>query len=280
MVIDGKAIAQSILESLKNRVKELKEQGITPHLAVVLIGDDESSKAYVRQKELKINEIGGAITIHRFKDHFTQDELLKLIEELNADPIVHGIIVQRPLPSHIDKNKITDATNKNKDVDGFCDNTPFDAPIALAVWRILKEVYKQIGDQDLTQDEWIKNKNVAIIGKGQTAGMPIINFFKKRELPLSIIDSTTSNRNDILQKADILISAVGKEDVVTSDILKDGVILIGVGMGRGVDGKMHADYAEEEIAEKAVFYTPVPGGVGPVNVAMLLSNLIKATENN
>jgi methylenetetrahydrofolate dehydrogenase (NADP+)/methenyltetrahydrofolate cyclohydrolase len=280
MKINGKEIAQDILDNLKKRVGELEEEGITPHLAVVLIGDDESSKAYVRQKELKANEIGAAITIHRFKNNFTESELLDLINELNNDPIVHGIIIQRPLPPHIDKNKVTNFTNIHKDVDGFCDNTPFDAPVALAVWRILKEVYIQLGNADITLEEWVKSKRVTIMGKGQTAGMPIITFFDKRDLPITVIDSKTENKDEILQNTDILISAVGKEHVISDEIIKNDVILIGVGMHRGVDGKMHADYSEENISTKAAFYTPVPGGVGPVNVAMLLSNLVKSCENN
>jgi methylenetetrahydrofolate dehydrogenase (NADP+)/methenyltetrahydrofolate cyclohydrolase len=280
MVVDGKQIAQGVLDNLKKRVEELNEGGITPHLAVILIGDDESSKAYVRQKELKINEIGGAITIHRFKNNFSESELLELINKLNNDPIVHGIIIQRPLPPHIDKDKVTNATTREKDVDGFCADTLFDAPVAQAVWRILKEVYMQIGDNDSSFEEWLKVKKVAIMGKGQTAGMPIINFFDRKNIPLTIIDSKTDNKAEIIQDADILISAVGKEHVITNDMIKAGVILVGVGMGRGIDGKMHGDYIEEEVSSKAAFYTPVPGGVGPVNVAMLLSNLIKSSENN
>lgn len=280
MVIDGKQIAQGILDNLRKRVGELIEEGITPHLAVILIGDDESSKAYVRQKELKIHEIGGAITIHRFKNNFSESELLELINKLNNDPTVHGIIIQRPLPSHIDKNKVTSATNTEKDVDGFCEDTPFDSPVALAVWRILKEVYTQVGNSDIALEEWIKTKHVTILGKGQTAGIPIINFFDRKDLPISIIDSKTETPDKITQNSDILISAIGKESFVKSSMIKDGVILIGVGMSRGADGKIHGDYNEEDIAHKASFYTPVPGGVGPVNVAMLLSNLIKSSENN
>ena len=168
----------------------------------------------------------------------------------------------------------------DKDVDGFCESTPFDAPVALAVWRILKEVFKQIGDQDILLEDWVKAKKVAIIGKGQTAGMPIITFFKKKGLPLTIIDSKTDNKSEIIQNADIIISAVGKDSVITKEMIKDDVILLGVGMHRGTDGKMQGDYEEGEISSKASFYTPVPGGVGPVNVAMLLSNLLKAAENN
>jgi methylenetetrahydrofolate dehydrogenase (NADP+)/methenyltetrahydrofolate cyclohydrolase len=286
MVIDGKAIAQHILDKLKVRVEELKQEGITPHLAVILIGDDESSKAYVRQKELKIQEIGAAITTHRFKSNFSEDELLALIEELNDDPIVHGIIIQRPLPSQIDGKKVTDATDTNKDVDGFGKDTPYDAPIALAVWRILREVYSSNEvrsshtNSDTNLEEWLESKKIVILGKGQTAGMPIIKFFAKKDQPLTIVDSQTENREELIKAADIVICAVGKEDVVTSIMLKDDAILVGVGMRRGDDGKLQGDYDETEIANKAAFYTPVPGGVGPVNVAMLLSNLVKASENN
>jgi len=280
MVIDGKQIAQSILDSLKGRVQELEEGGITPHLAVILVGDDESSKAYVRQKELKVNEIGAAITVRRFKSNFSEAELLQLISELNDDPIVHGIIVQRPLPPQIDRNKITEATNSDKDVDGFCENTLFDAPVALAVWRILKEIHRTSGDQELSLEDWVKSKNIAIIGKGQTAGMPIIKFFDRKNLPLDVIHSKTEDKNEKIKNADILITAVGKENVVKGEMLKSGTILLGVGMGRGEDGKIHGDYNEEDVSTSAGFYTPVPGGVGPVNVAMLLSNLLKAAENN
>lgn len=279
MVIDGKAIAQKILDGLKIKVSKLKEEGVTPHLAVVLIGHNESSKAYVRQKELKLSQIGGTITIHRFKGQVTEAELLDLIDKLNYDPIIQGIIIQRPLPPHIDARKVTNATSPTRDVDGFCDNAPFDAPVALAVWRILREVYKQTTDQELTQDEWLKSKKIVILGKGQTAGQPIIKFFRKKNLPITVVDSKTPDREQLIKAADIIISAVGRKRIVTGEMIKDGVILIGVGMRRGEDGKMRGDYVEEEVFQKAAYYTPVPGGVGPVNVAMLLSNLIKAAEN-
>ncbi|CAN5167798.1 bifunctional methylenetetrahydrofolate dehydrogenase/methenyltetrahydrofolate cyclohydrolase FolD [soil metagenome] len=277
MLIDGRLIAQSVFDNLTKKVGELKEEGITPHLAVILIGDDPSSKAYVRQKELKLTQIGGAITTHRFSNSFTQEELVRLIKELNDDSIVHGIIVQRPLPPQIDKDVITDATSPEKDVDGFLDNSPFEPPIAMAVMRILREIFKQTNQQGDLHD-WLKTKKIAIIGKGYTAGAPIIKLFTNHEIPLTIIDSSTTNRQEILASSDIVISAVGKTETLKADELKDGVIVIGVGMHRGEDDKLHGDYDEESIGTKAAFYTPVPGGIGPVNVAMLLVNLIKAAE--
>jgi len=278
MKIDGKAIAQHVLDGLSKRVGELREGGITPHLAVVLIGNDESSKAYVRQKELKTQQIGAAITIHRFQQNFSQDELLTLIEELNNDPIVHGIIIQRPLPPQIDKDKVTTTTVSEKDIDSFREDSPFDPPVALAVWRILREVHSHTDQSQIPLNHWLKTKRIVILGKGQTAGLPIIKLFLRRAVPLTIVDSKTENRQEALSHADIIISAVGKPHVLTGTEIKQGAILIGVGIFRGEDEKMHGDYQEEVIMDKAGYYTPIPGGVGPVNVAMLLSNLIKAAE--
>ncbi|HVZ59031.1 MAG TPA: bifunctional 5,10-methylenetetrahydrofolate dehydrogenase/5,10-methenyltetrahydrofolate cyclohydrolase, partial [Patescibacteria group bacterium] len=252
--------------------------GITPHLAVVLIGDDASSHAYVRQKELKMQQIGGIVTTHRFQSDFTQEKLVTLIEELNKDATVHGIIIQRPLPPHIDKDLISTITAQEKDVDGFKTDSPFAPPVALAVWRILKEIHAQSNTDDQFET-WLKNNKIALIGKGVTAGQPIIHFLTKRHIPFTVISSQTDNREDLIRKATIIISAVGKPHVITPEMISPGVILIGVGMFKGDDGKMHADYEEEETEPKASFYTPVPGGVGPVNVAMLLSNVIKAAES-
>lgn len=280
MKIDGKAIAQNILASLTRRVGELREEGITPHVAVVLIGEDESSKAYVRQKKVKAQQIGAAITIKHFQQNFTQEELLELIKELNTDPIIHGIIIQRPLPPHIDKDAVTKAVSPEKDIDSFRDDSPFEPPIALAVWRILREVYQEVGELEGSLDNWLKGKHIVILGKGQTAGSPIIKFFRHREIPLTIVDSKTKNRAEVIASGDIVVSAVGKPQVLTGSDLKKGVILIGVGMFRGEDEKLHGDYEEADVAEQTSFYTSIPGGVGPVNVAMLMSNLINAASNS
>lgn len=280
MKIDGKEIALHIFENLMNRVKDLSEEGITPHLAVILVGDDESSKAYVRQKELKIGEIGAAITIHRLDNTIRQEELIKLIDTLNHEPTVHGIIIQRPLPAHIDGDAITNATETNKDVDGFCTNSPFDPPIALAVWKILKEIHRKIPSSSEAMPEWLKRQRIVILGKGKTAGLPITNYFKKMKITLVIIDSTTEHRDEPLSSADIIISAVGKRGVLSNREFKNESILIGVGMGKNDEGKLEGDYTEEEVVNKVGYYTTVPGGVGPVNVAMLLQNLVHAAEVN
>ncbi|MBI5044502.1 MAG: bifunctional 5,10-methylenetetrahydrofolate dehydrogenase/5,10-methenyltetrahydrofolate cyclohydrolase [Candidatus Levybacteria bacterium] len=277
MIIDGKALAQHILDNLAKRVEELKEGGITPHLAVVLIGDDESSKAYVRQKELKIHQIGAAITINRFENNFTEEQLLSLIATLNEDPTIHGIIIQRPLPEHIDNHTVTMSTVAEKDVDGFRDDSPFDPPVGLAVWRILKEIQHH-KHADTSVEKWAQTQRIVLLGKGRTAGQPIMKLLREHKVPFTLIDSKTEQRKELLNHADIIISAVGKKNIVTKDDLNHNASLIGVGMFRGDDGKMHADYDEEEIENAVAYFTPVPGGVGPVNVAMLLSNLVDAAS--
>lgn len=273
MVIDGKAIAQDILDSLSKKIEALKETGVVPHVAVILIGDDASSTAYVKQKELKVKQIGAEISVFRYTPEITEDELLTKIEELNTNKNIHGIIIQRPLPAHIDPQKITNATFVKKDIDGFAADSPFDPPVALAVWKCLE----QVKDTSLTTKEWLEDKKIVILGKGQTAGKPIIRYFQKQNLLFTVIDSKTEDREYLIKDADIIISAVGKENVITQDMIKPGVILIGVGMFQNREGKLRGDYVAEDISEKAGSYTPVLGGVGPINVAMLLSNLVKAT---
>ncbi len=275
MKLDGKVIAQKILDELKKRVGELEKKGVSPHFAVILIGDDASSTAYVKQKELKSLEAGIKISVFRFNSMLSEKELLTKLHDLNYDPSIHGIIIQRPLPLHIDPQKITDATFLEKDVDGFSKNSPFSAPVALAVMRLLEESK----DEDISLNSWLSTKKIVVIGKGKTAGMPIINEFKKRQIPLTIIDSKTENKNFILKEADIIISAVGKKDVLTSQKIKKGSIIIGVGMFLE-EGKLRGDYSSKDIAEKAAFYTSVPGGVGPINVAYLLANVIDAAERS
>ncbi len=277
MVIDGKALASNILDNLKIRVGELGKKGITPHLVVILVGDDGASTAYVRQKELKAELINVEITVLRYGSEITEQQLLLKLNELNDDKTIHGIIIQQPLPSHISTEKIVAATYPQKDVDGFHKDSPFTPPIALAVWNILEKVKIQSGIRT-SLTEWLQSKKLIIIGKGQTAGTPIITYLKRQNITPRIIDSKTEQKDEYLKSADIVISAVGKPHILRATMMKKGVIVIGVGMDKVEDGKMHADYDEDEIVKIASYYTPVPGGVGPVNVAMLLSNLVLATE--
>ena len=314
MKIDGQQIAAKILLGLKIRVEKLKEKGIIPHLAIILVDSDPASLAYVNQKEIKGKIIGAKITVKHLSYQITKSSLLSTMNQFNNDNNVHGVIVQRPLPSRIDTKEISQTINLNKDVDGFLKDSKFNPPIALAVLRILEEIYwkksearnpksetnpnDQISNNKNVLDfehsnfgivssfdirisnfvNWLKSKKIVIIGKGETGGQPVINMFKKMHAEPIIIDSKTTNPQALTKKSDIIISAVGKPDVVKPEMIKKGVILISVGLHKGEDGKLHGDYDEEKIKDIASFYTPTPRGVGPVNVAMLLENLITAAE--
>ena len=282
MIIDGRKIAQEILDNLAKHVDQLKEKNITPHLHIITLTTDSASEAYVGQKEIKGEQIGAQITIENLNPTTPEDVLLEKIAKLNSDSNVHGIIIQRPFSPHINEDKIANSINPDKDVDGFHPDSKFSPPISEAVLKVLQFVKStsEVGEADTSEvNAWLKNKKIAVIGRGVTAGNPVIKTLQKIEIEPEIITSQTQNKEEILKNSDILIGAVGKSDVIEAKNLKKGVILIGVGMFRGDDGKFHSDYDEEDIKDIASFYTPTPGGVGPVNVAMLLTNLVKATEN-
>jgi methylenetetrahydrofolate dehydrogenase (NADP+)/methenyltetrahydrofolate cyclohydrolase len=284
MKIDGKQIALQIYENLKNRVGELHKKGITPHLAVILIGNNPSSQSYVAQKRKWAEYIDALVTIHHYKETVSHEEIRNKIQQLNQDATVHAILLQRPVPPQINENELELLINPQKDIDGFHPDSPYTLPVALAVIKILMYIYKEKFPGGETSQEksefltWLKNQKIAILGKGQTAGQPISNYLTKLNVSFHKIDSQTINPVEITTSADIIISAVGKENIITPHNSKLGAILIGVGLFKGNDGKMHGDYNEEAIKDTAEFYTPTPGGVGPVNVAMLMDNLITATE--
>lgn len=312
MKVDGKALAEQIFINLATRVKALQKHGITPHLAVILVGENPASVSYVKRKEKKASEIGAKATVINLELRITNEELRGRIEKLNQNSNIHGVIIQRPLPQHIDNQMVNQTVDLQKDIDGFSKNSPFIMPLAQAVLFILEHIFLSIKNNQTSQkfdrtqtwskefesrginvvnlrgcrswqtDEsfisWLKEKNIVVIGKGQTGGGPTISLLKKLGIEPTIIDSKTENVEDLTRSADIMVSAIGKSGVIKPEMLKKGVVLVGVGMHKGEDGKMHGDYDEEEIKNIASYYTPIPGGVGPVNVAMLLSNLIQAAE--
>lgn len=299
MKLHGTQIASRIYENLEKKVHQLQRKGIRPHLSVLFVGDDPASEAYVHQKKKRGEQIGAVVDVLVFPKNVSQRELVVRIKELNRNKSVHGIIVQRPLPSHIDEQAIDEAVALEKDIDGFLPESPYQEPIALAVDALLKEALKTIASQPFHKDQislnvaeyanvddyiqreykaWIQQKNVVVIGKGKTGGTPIINYFHSLGVQPLIIDSKTQDPDAITKQADIIVSTVGKPDVLTKDMIKKGSILIAIGMYKGEDGKLHGDYEEEDIENVAEVYTSVPGGVGPVNVAMLLANLIDAAE--
>jgi len=268
MIIDGKEIAEKILTHLSGDVTHQKEKGVTPILAVILIGNDPSSESYVKQKEKTAQKIGADLHIIRYGQTVTKHEIQEKIIELNTDPKIHGIIIQRPIPKHIQDETLLNSINPEKDVDGFVPGSPFDVPVAKAITHILESI----------PNIELKKKHIVVIGRGETAGKPIACYFLVNGYSLSVIHSETKpeERKELLKQADIIISCVGKPNTVLSDEIQRGVILISVGIHRGQDEKLHGDYDEPSIASIASYYTPTPGGVGPINVACLMENLVKA----
>lgn len=285
MIIDGRQIAQEILDDLKRKVEKLRTNNVRPHLYIITLTTDSASESYVGQKKKKGEEIGAKITIENLDPATSTDSLLGKINKLNNDKSVHGIIVQRPFSPQIDEQKIANSINPEKDVDGFHPESKFDPPISESVLRILEEIYIQTCEvkasltSQVNFDDWLKSQKIAVIGRGVTAGGPIIKTLIKLGVQPLIVSSQTQSRAEILKSSDIIICAVGKTGTVRGIDIKKGSVLIGVGMFKGKDGKFHSDYEENEIKDIVSFYTPTPGGVGPVNVAQLLSNLIKAAEN-
>jgi len=249
MRIDGKKLAEHILNTVRARICSLR---VTPVLAVVQIGNNPASLVYIRQKHIAAKKIGARIII---------SNTISDVDRFNNDPEIHGIIVQRPVPPKTPEYAVT----LKKDVDGFEKKSPFDVPVALAVSEIIRSVRSV-------------PKTYAVIGRGETAGGPIFRYLQKHQCKISLIHSQTKNPDNILKNADCVISCVGKKQVIHRQQIKPGAILIGVGIWKDPAGRLHGDYEEAEIADTAYAYTPTPGGVGPVNVACLMQNLVEACK--
>ena len=277
MIIDGRAISSQILEDLKKRVKKLKAKGVTPTLAVILIGDQKASAIYVRQKEIKAKGVGVDPQIYRFEDHITNEEIETLVKKLDKNPKIHGIILQRPAPPQIRVEEIEEFISPVKEVDGFGINSIYAVPVAAATLKMIENAYDNLNINEPFID-WLKSKKVVVIGKGETGGKTIIQILRKNGVEPFIVDSKTENKDARIKEGDIVVSAVGKSGVVTGLNLKKGAILVGVGIF-SQDGKTRGDYEESEIENIASFYSPTPGGVGPVNVSMLMENVVEASEN-
>jgi methylenetetrahydrofolate dehydrogenase (NADP+) / methenyltetrahydrofolate cyclohydrolase len=282
MVIDGRTLADGIIESLKRNVAALKQSGITPTLAVILVGDDPGSIAYIRQKQRAAVRIGAKLILEQFPESVTPDILEKAILRNNADKTIHGLIVQRPIPTFVGEvGDIVSRVAPEKDVDGFVPHSPFIVPVSEAVLTILEHIHGQLQKAGLVPNDfktWLNNQKLAVVGRGETAGKPIAATLKKYDCATSIIHSKTSNPEKILKTATVIISCVGKPHIITKKQIKPGVILLSVGLSQDKNGKLQGDYDDEKIKHIAAFYTPTPGGVGPVNIACLMRNLVNASE--
>jgi len=261
MKIDGRAIASQILNEISEEVKTLKRK---PCFAIILAGSDSSSQSYIKQKVQKAKEVGIATQIFKFDQTANRKNVLVLIHKLNKSPKYQGIIIQRPTFEQLNTAEILYSISPSKDIDGFLPNSPFDPPIALAVLKIIKTI-PSAGK--------FEHKNVLVVGKGETAGRPIANFLNNQGFHVEIADSK-SDLESLIKNSDIVVSAVGKK-VITKNFLRKNVTLIGVGIRKDKDGLLKGDYDEKEIKDIVGYYTTTPGGVGPVNVAYLLKNVVK-----
>lgn len=274
MEINGRELQNDLLENLELEIENLKESGVEPCIGIVTLGPEDSWEAYVSQK-LKLAEKLGIKT--KFVNLRPKDtsEVISVVEELNRDDTISGLIVQRPFPTHIDTERVIKSISKDKDIDGFLENSVFGVPAWLAVKYILTHIAKLLKFPDLSS--MLSNQSILVVGKGGTAGTPVIEGLRKLGFDPFVIDSKTSNPEEFFKNSDIIISAVGKSNVVPVEILKEKSILIGVGI-HGEDGKLTGDFDQEKAKEKGLIYTPTPGGVGPVNLAFLFYNLIKASK--
>lgn len=275
-IIDGRALSHKIRQQLKQRTTLLRARGIIPALAVILVGSDNASQIYVRNKHRAAAEVGLATQDFKFPDTTTEEELLELITKLNVDPKVHGILVQLPLPPQINAAKITAAINPIKDVDGFHPlnvgqlflNDPQSLPCTPhGIMRLLAE--HQIN---------VAGKHVVIVGRSNIVGRPMAALLLNADATVTITHSKTSNLRELTRQADILIVAIGRAEFIKKADVKPGVVVVDVGMNRNAAGKLVGDVDFTEVEPMATAITPVPGGVGPMTIAMLLEQTVRFAE--
>ncbi|NLW07099.1 MAG: bifunctional methylenetetrahydrofolate dehydrogenase/methenyltetrahydrofolate cyclohydrolase FolD [Clostridia bacterium] len=275
-ILDGKKIAAEVRAEVKEEVAQLKAQGINPGLAVVLVGEDPASKVYVRNKERACEEVGIYSAAHYLPENTSQTELLALIAELNQDKRIHGILVQLPLPKHIDEKVVINAIAGEKDVDGF-------GPANVGNLVIGDKCFypcTPYGCMVLLEKAGIdpRGKRAVVVGRSNIVGKPLALMLLARHATVTVCHSRTRDLAAECRQADILVAAVGKPEIITGDMIKEGAIVIDVGINRVADKKLVGDVHFESAAAKASWITPVPGGVGPMTIAMLLKNTVEAAR--
>ncbi|MCK4739257.1 MAG: bifunctional methylenetetrahydrofolate dehydrogenase/methenyltetrahydrofolate cyclohydrolase FolD [Deltaproteobacteria bacterium] len=274
-IIDGKAIAKEIREGLE---KEVSTMTTTPGLAVVIVGDDPASAVYVRNKEKACENVGIISTKHALSAKTTEAELLSLIEKLNQDNKIHGILVQLPLPKQINEDKIIEAITPKKDVDGF---HPFNVG-RLVTGRPTFKSCTPYGIMELLKKTGIdiKGKDAVVVGRSNIVGKPMAIMLLAEHATVTICHSRTNDLESKVKGADIVIAAVGITEIIKGDWIKEGAVVIDVGMNRNAEGKLCGDVDFEGAKQRASFITPVPGGVGPMTIAMLLANTVESAKNS
>jgi len=276
LIIDGKALAKEKRAEIAKQVEALKEKGVTPGLAVVLVGEDPASQIYVRNKHKACEEVGIYSRKITLPEETTEEELLKIIDELNNDPEIDGILVQLPLPKHIDPDKVILSISPDKDVDGFhpvnagrllTGQDGFSPCTPLAVMELIKSAGVDVS-----------GKEAVVVGRSNIVGKPVSMLLLRENATVTICHSRTKNLADVCRRADILVAAVGRPEMITADYVKEGAVVIDVGINRVGEKKVVGDVAFDEVKDKVAQITPVPGGVGPMTITMLLYNTLLSAQ--
>lgn len=275
-LIDGKELAQNIRNNLKKEVEILKNESINPKLAVIMVGDDKASAVYVRNKSKACNELGIEYEEFLLKTETTMDELLSLIDKLNKDSNIDGILLQSPIPKHLDINEAFRRIDPKKDVDGF-------NPVNVGKLSLNQDCFVSCTPYGIikmleTYNVQLEGAHAVIIGRSNIVGKPLLQCLLNKNATVTICHSKTKNLEEVTKQADILIAAIGKPEFVTSNMVKKGACVIDVGINRTEEGKLLGDVKFSEVSEKASCITPVPGGVGPMTIAMLMANVVKAAN--
>ena len=275
-LIDGNALSRQLRAQVSERVVALKARGVTPGLAVVLVGDNPASQVYVRNKVKACEDTGMHSVLEKYDASMTEAELLARVDALNNDPTIHGILVQLPLPAHIDAHKVIEAISPAKDVDGF----HVASAGALMVgqpgfWPCTPygcmKMLESIGYN-------LKGKHAVVIGRSNIVGKPMALMLLQQNATVTICHSATADLKTMTLQADVIVAAVGKRNVLTADMVKPGAVVIDVGMNRNDEGKLCGDVDFEGVKEVAGWITPVPGGVGPMTITMLMVNTLESAE--
>jgi methylenetetrahydrofolate dehydrogenase (NADP+)/methenyltetrahydrofolate cyclohydrolase len=275
-ILDGKSLAAAIRTALKQKVEALVQRGVRPGLAVILAGDDAASRVYVRNKTLAAGEIGVRSEVHEFKQDVTESAVLEKIKSLNENPAVHSILVQLPLPKPINSARVLEAVQPSKDVDGFHEanlgallaGRPGVVPCTPAgVMRLIEHAGVPLA-----------GRHAVVIGRSNIVGKPLALLLLQKDASVTICHSKSNNLPEITRQADILVAAAGRAKLVTAPMVKPGACVIDVGVNRLADGKLAGDVDFEAVKQIAGWITPVPGGVGPMTVALLLENCVRAAS--
>lgn len=275
-LISGKEISLSVKERVAEEVKDLKKNGIEPCLAVILVGDDPASKVYVNNKKKACEFCGIRSLEYLLPADASQEELNSLVEKLNSDESVNGILCQLPLPSHLDEKEVLNLIKPEKDVDAFHPENV--GHIMIGDFNFLPCTPAGIMEMLKYENIGLDGKNCVIIGRSNIVGKPMAMLMLKENATVTVCHSHTKNLKEVVDRADIVVAAVGKAKFVTADMIKDGAVIIDVGINRCEDGKLYGDVDFEACKEKASYITPVPGGVGPMTIATLMQNTVTAAK--